>query len=242
MKIQAWKCPYTGKIFEEKDRAKYIACRRKGRKDFLRQQEADNLRNTWKAWLLAEKMNITDPFQIPEWFLENQKKIMEATNAIHGVNRWASDFFVPEDEFVALVFTGIKYSELVSNSHSCPVGGVQNFIGDNTMPKGYPGWSGYIKGSLIRPAKYDSGYPYSAALNLVGIHTGSGGGGNKGFGYDIKIFLGDWPGLGSLSAKIENDKRLSAIRADRKSRVAKVKRERDLIVRRLQTAGDRSYR
>lgn len=222
MKVQAWKCPYTGKLFELEDRAKYIASRRKGRKEFLRQQEADNLRATWKAWLHEEKLKITRPEQIPAWFLKNQKKIMDASNAINGGHRWFNDTFVPEDEFTELKFSEPKFSERVSNTHCCPEGGVQNFMCDDTKPRGYVGWTSYVNGTLVRPAKHNSSYPYSGALKLVGIHTGTGGGENINFGYDIKIFLDDWPGLKGAVTRI---RRLAA--------VAKVKREREEIIRRL---------
>jgi hypothetical protein len=242
MKIQAWKCPYTGNLFELEDRAKYVACRRKGRKAFLAQQEKEKIRDTWKEWLRAEKLKITRPEQIVDWFLTNQKTIMAAYNAIDGWHRHFDDKFVPEDNFSKLEFTRLTFSETVSNSHSCPEDGVRNFMCEPDKPRGYIGWTGYLNGSLDRPAKHNASYPYSGALQLVGIHTGSGGGGNKSFSYDFKIFLGDWPGLQAEVDRILNQKRLDAIRARRKAAVAKVRNERNEIVRRLQNAGSGSRR
>ncbi len=225
MRIQARKCPFTGAIFEEKDRKKYIKHPRTLRKNMRAAREKENLKNTWKEWLLVEKLKITRPEQIPEWFLKNQKKIMDACNAVDGAHRWFNSEFVPADEFTRLEFSGMNFSRYVSNSHSCPEGGMLNWSGDADKPKGYIGWTTYVTGTLNRPIKHDSEYPYSGALRLIGLHTGSGGGGNKNFGYDLKIFLDDWPGL-----------KAAVIRINRLEAVTRVKRERDEIVRRLRSA------
>jgi hypothetical protein len=197
MKIQVYKCRFTGKIFEEKDRAKYIKHLRELRESLRSERNYERTRKTWKEWLAAEKAKIFKVEDVPAWFLENQRKIMDACNAIE----FSSNFdrrnrFVQGDKFTKLEWETCRFEPLASNSHVNPEGGVSNWCAkDKTKPIGYPGWTGYLKGSLARPPKHQHTYPYSEALNLVGIRTGSGGGGNDSFGYGFTIFLADWPGL-----------------------------------------------
>lgn len=203
--------------------------------------EIERIHTEWKSWLKAEKLKITHPSQIPDWFLTNQKKIMEGANATPGIKYWHYPKFVEQDNFEGLCFDSCLFKELVSNSHSCPEDGIENFMRDPSKPLGYVGWTGYLAGSLKRPSGLDSSYPYGAALNAVGIHTGSGGGGNRHFRYDFRIYVADWPGLQAEADRILNQMRLDAIRARRKEAVAKIKYERAEIVRRLQGAGRGIY-
>jgi hypothetical protein len=196
MRVQVRKCRFTGKLFEEEDASKYALHLRKLREKMRNERNWRNLRKTYAVWLAEEKLRITHIDMILPWFLENQQTIMDATNAIEFQDEYhRRDRFVSGDKFTSLSFTHSKFSPMTSNSHTCPDLGVQNWCAkDNTKPTGYPGWHGYIKGSLIRP-KNQNGYPYGAALNMVGIKTESGGGGNADLGYGFNIFLDDWPGL-----------------------------------------------
>jgi len=222
MRIQARKCPFTGTVFEEKDRMNYVTHLQELRSIMRASREQKRIKDTWTEWLYAEKLKITRPEQIPAWFLANQKTIMYACNAVEGTHRWFDDNFVPEDVFTKLNFSEPKFSECVSNTHNCPASGVTNFMCKDDLPRGYVGWTSYVNGTLVRPKKHDGSYPYSGALKMVGLHTGSGGGGNKNFGYDIKIFLDDWPGLKAAVTRI---KRVDA--------VSKARKEQEEVIRRL---------
>ena len=195
MKVQVHKCKVTGKIFEEKDRTKYILHLKKIRAQQKEKRLHAIIVDGFGEWLANERANIFDVQDIIPWFLKNQRYIMDATNAISFRNSRDYEKFQPVDKFIDIAFKYIRYSPFTSNSHSCPDNGVQNWCARNPGPTGYPGWDAHISGKLIRPPKYNSSYPYSEALNLVGIKTESGGGGNESWGYDVKIFAADWPGL-----------------------------------------------
>jgi len=198
MRVQVHKCRVTGKIFEDKNRAKYILHLKniRARQKELRLHE--RIRDEFPAWLTKERSEIYDPEDIIPWFLKNQRYIMDAANAITFANHDSYEKFQPADRFDDLKYERIRYNPFVSNSHSCPDNGVQNWGGKDMNPKSYPGWEGHIIGKLLRPPKHNSSYPYGEALNIVGIKTGSGGGGNESWGYDIKLFLDDWTGLGQI--------------------------------------------
>jgi hypothetical protein len=196
MKVTVNKCPDTGKLIEDDNEYKNyraMVIREKNKK-----AQIQTTRDTFWAWLAAEKLKITSPDMIGPWFLENQRKIMDAVNAgLVSKGGWSgfNDRFVPDDVFTKCELKFQEYTHSVSNTHSCPDSGETNFMCDDSKPRGYPGWVGRIDGVLVRPPKKDYEYPYSSAINLVGIKTGSGGGGNSGWDYDVRIFLDDWPGL-----------------------------------------------
>lgn len=115
----------------------------------------------------------------------------------------------------------ISYIKMISNSHSAPVAGVQNFERNAALPKGYPGFAGRI---WFRLNKSGLG---SSALSESLTYTGTGGYGtyngpyralsrnwhsyqvardqNKQillkhkisepevYSYDYRIYLADWP-------------------------------------------------
>lgn len=197
MRVQVRKCPFTGKLFEEKDKAKYVKHLFELRESMRSERNNERTRATWKKWLDAEKAKILRIEDIPAWFLENQRKIMDACNAIDFDSNFdRRNRFVQEDKFTKLEFETCRFDGNASNSHVCPEGGVTNWCAkEKNKPSGYPGFTGYLKGSLARPKKNQHTYPYSEALNRVGIRTGTGGGGNNDFGYGFTIFLADWPGI-----------------------------------------------
>lgn len=143
------------------------------------------------------------------WFIKNQRTIMAYTNAIAFQNVTKSNRnvrFTDSDNFHYLTFKNVKYNSLVSNSHVCPESGVTNWCArSEDRPIGYKGWAGYLHGSLLSDKDRNYCYPYSEALNLVGIKTGSGGGGNASFGYNFSVFLDDWPGLAEQVSDIEQE-------------------------------------
>jgi hypothetical protein len=217
MRVMVRKCPFTGQLYEEKERKQYIEHLHDLREQMKLERRHKCIVNEWQKWLAEQKQDIKYVADIPDWFLANQRKIMDFTNDIE----FASGFhrrnrFVEQDKFVKLQWEyPPKYSRLVSNTHSCPHNGVTNWGSNPDKPVGYPGWSGNLHGSLIRPKNNEYSYPYSEALNIVGIRTGTGGGGNKNFSYGFKIFVSDWPGLQYEIDGLEQDQMVRIIKGQR---------------------------
>jgi len=194
MKIQVYKCRFTGAIFDFKDRNKYIKHLKDVRADMKAKRRDENIRLKFDKWLAKEKENIVHVDMIVPWILENQKYLMNAVNAIYRPTKY-DKFYSAIDEITQLTTTFV-YNKEISNSHSCPHNGVTNWGGRiKNAPRGYPGWSGYVNGVLKRDEKHMSSYPISSLFKLIRIHTGSGGGGNKNWGFHAEVFLADWPGL-----------------------------------------------
>ena len=200
--VLVWKCPKTSKLFEDQDAyKKHLVVLAQARRKIKHQ---NMIKNTFFEWLDDQRenvvMNVND---IPEWLMTNQQTIMDAVNAIPG--QWASfgDKFADGDLFTKIELERPYWGGNISNSHSCPKGGVQNWGAKGTFadgtpkPTGYPGWSTRINGSLKRNKKNMSSYPASGLFKIVGIHTGTGGGGNESFGWDAKIWAEEWPAAAS---------------------------------------------
>lgn len=197
MIVSAYKCAATGELFE--DEKKYKSHLRRMRYASNKERKRLFIINSFNEWLAAEKENINSVDMIAPWILENQRKLMDAVNT----GLLTGDFsmfsigekFYDTDELTDLSFKNINYKDRVSNTHDCPHNGVTNFFCKNNLPQGYPGYRGQLEGRLKREKKYMSEYPFSNILNLVRVLTGSGGGGNAHFGWEVSIFLDDWPGI-----------------------------------------------
>ncbi len=215
MKVQVYKCRFTGKLFELKDRDKYVKHLLILRETMKEKRLEEKMRKTWARWLKTEKKKITHPDQIVPWFLENQKKIMAMVNAQATGSIASHDkFSLKTDEYTKLELK-IHWNPMCSNSHRAPDGKPQNWCAkDPAIPTGYPGWTGHLTGTLKRLPRNNGAYPYSEAYRLVGIKTGSGGGGNVDHGYDVTVFLDDWPGLKEEVQKMEEDKIVSRLKGN----------------------------
>jgi hypothetical protein len=195
MKVSVNKCPCTGKLFE--DDKKYANHLQMLRRERAKDKAEQRVKNGFAEWLAEEKNKLVDPDMIAPWILENQQKLMIACNVLK-MGMWDSERFYPKtDEFTKFEIK-VKWNNNVSNSHSCPKGGVTNWWPrDNSKPTGYLGWQGQVWGTLVRNKKHMSSYPYSNIFELLDLHTGSGGGGNAQWSYELKIFADDWPVMAS---------------------------------------------
>lgn len=196
MKVMAYKCPYTGKLFDLEDEAEYRKYVNREKAELREIARMEKIRNEFKEWLSKEKESIYTVEEIAPWFLENQRTIMDGMNAIHNLSKQDRERFQTDDIFTKLEIKFREFDPLVSNTHVCPRNGaVTNWWCKNDKPRGYPGWEGQVSGTLVRPLRYNSSYPSSSILNFVDIHTGSGGGGNKDWSYGVSVFLDDWSGI-----------------------------------------------
>jgi hypothetical protein len=204
--ITVWQCPRTKKIFLTQP--EYTAHLRKEAAKTRVQRRQDKARDTFSEWLRNEKeTQVLSMEDVVPWLLKNQQMIMDAVTAKAAVSKGWCDRFYETDKFEKILMDSLpRYDSNLSNSHSAPAGGVQNWCAQKKdLPTGYPGYGCRISGKLARLAKHMSQYPYSDFLNIVGIHTLCGGGGNESWGYDANIFLEDWPGIkqGIVFAKLQ---------------------------------------
>jgi hypothetical protein len=165
----------------------------------------------FESWLHEEKLKLHYIYMIAPWMLENQQRIMQYCNRPGRGVYWADKFDLKNDVFTEIKIETGKFKERVSNTHNCPKNGVTNFTCKPDRPRGYPGWTGQVSGRLFRIPNKMRGYPYGSLLNAIGLHTGSGGGGNDNWSYGLSIFLDDWPGLVEEVIAEESDRIISKL-------------------------------
>lgn len=197
MRVQARKCRFTGQIFDELEIAKYVRHLAELRVKMRNARQLANIRDTFNAWLRTERAKPIAVAELSQWVIDNQARLMESFNAIHcreGMFR-ASDKFLPGDKFVTIVIPETKFDNNVSNSHTTPDTGVTNWCNRNpALPSGYPGW----KTRVTYKTEYKNrgrSPQWSGLLNMVGLKTGSGGGGGDIASFELAIYLDDWTGL-----------------------------------------------
>lgn len=202
-RINARKCPRTGKLFETDAKyrdhivglRKHLNERRPGK---IRRHKAHIQRIAYQDDLRTELNALANMNDLEEYFRNNFGKIMIAHN---GGGR---------PEIHALLNTlkmekfdlRLTFSECTSNTHAAPRNGETNWGGrKDNVPRGYPGFSGHISFQLnFNPAERNSlCLEPSRGLAWAGVHTGTGGGiGSKDvhkWEFGVTLFLSDFEGL-----------------------------------------------
>jgi len=187
----AFRCPWTGEIFGTKN--SYIKHLRVLREDHIHRQ----IRNKNRDRIFQDLINQPSFTKIIEW-IESHPEFLFDGIIKNGRDRWGQRRAHLRDDFrIKITYLNVHWSDCVSNSHYCPRGGVTNWgrrdtLNDGTpAPVGYPGWEGYIEFQL----SHDIGFG-SSVMEPIGIHTGTGGGrSDNRYGYDVRFFANDWPGL-----------------------------------------------
>lgn len=179
MKIIAYKCTNTGKIFESKrdydqHRRRYLADQRR----ILNGQKViQNLENK-----LAKFRNTAQTIsEIENWILANSKFLAHRHNVINHRRKTAFEFLN--------VSINANYRESVSNTHSAPFNHAQNWSREKHLPMGYPGWHGRIE---FRYNGDIDGF-FSSLFSNTGINLGTGSGGGDWYSSEITLWGFDWP-------------------------------------------------
>ncbi len=229
MIITAYKSETDGKIFEDKKKyqnhLRVLARQRLTRKKLM---IAEAEKDAAWAELYEREQSIDDWCQM---VIDNQHlfwaeaaksdwRDWDCVGKKSGRGKNAMVIPVPK---VLKITHRLTWNDHVSNSHSCPHNGVENFDRraeyNKGKPTGYPGWSGHIEWLVEWPQELEGMY-LGSDLFACGTfrtgrqraHTGTGGGGgghfNKEFntwvqrpGYDFKLFAADWPGLARYHEK-----------------------------------------
>lgn len=192
MKVMARKCPVTGKLFDnETGYRKHLIKIRNNRQ--LNRYFSQGIRQGDAAleWA-AQKVTSADQFET--WFRENWQNL--ALRCI-GRYRWShksfrsiSQIVIPELKSVDL---DVRFVPQASNSHSCPQGGVTNWLREDHKPRGYPAWVGRLIWICDAPELRNRGvYLDSDMFRDTIVNIGSGGGDHIKHEYSVTLWADDW--------------------------------------------------
>ena len=181
MKIIAYKCPDTGKIFESKldydrHRKNYIAKKRQERNH---QKILDEMTN--KLAKFRETAQTTHDIEC--WIIENSEFLAHRHNVVNHRKKTTFEFLN--------VNINVKYRESVANTHSAPFNHVQNWAREKHLPMSYPGWYGRIE---FRYNGDIDGF-FSDIFRNSGIYLGTGSGGCDWYSSEIILWGFDWPSM-----------------------------------------------
>ena len=191
-KITAYKCPFTKKIFES--RSGYRRHLLKLRKTRTEVRIERRTRRQARERVDAMTSKIRSVSELESFIVKHFNDILLA-------------FYGPKHKYINDVkmhwfkFERCYYSDMVSNTHSCPRSGVTNWGGRiEGAPRGYPGFSGQMKWEVTGPKQADYGRDFNShvevgrVLEYIGVHTGSGCPGWKG-DIGFQVFADDFPGI-----------------------------------------------
>lgn len=202
--IQAYKSDLDGKLFD--DKTKYISHLRKLAANRMHEKRLEKLES--QRVLFLEKMGqVKDLLELNQFIKDNWKWFWSNGAAHEARWKWKKSGKPEFHEYVDIAIRQLSWQEEVSNSHSCPRGGVENFDTradyNKGKPTGYPGWRGRIIIKVLPPTYKYHGKEYigdgwgSSYFKNTTIHTGSGGGGNgkncKEYSYAVTLWAADFP-------------------------------------------------
>lgn len=205
--ITCFKSDVDGKLFE--DKKKYQAHLRKLASARLAEKKVAQMEAERELFL--DKMGQVKNIDELNQFIKDNWRWFWANGAQHDFYKWSSNKGKAAEfhEYHEITISDLYFKEDLSNSHSCPRKGVQNFDTrasyNKGKPTGYPGWSGRINIKVKPPMSKHKKDPYmhdgwgSSYFENTTINTGSGGGGgnNKNqyvsYSYDVKLWAADFP-------------------------------------------------
>ena len=175
MQITAWRCDHTGQLFDN------VQQYRKHLRGCARSRRIERQRRAWRDEALDAIQQVRFFRDLPQAL----KSIVERYYQHYGI-QGNVDFNLD-----------LWYNARVSNTHSCPRGGVQNWWQNSDNPCGYPGWGGNIRYSIdFDDDNWDCrAMRMNNLLGFLGIHTGTGGGGRSTHSYEVRLYEADFPNI-----------------------------------------------
>lgn len=197
-RVMVWKSDADGKLFE--DKAKYQKHLRKIANERRKQKQLAQQALEREAFL--DQMGQVETIEQLNQFIKDNWNWFFLNG--YARNQWRCGRKVEKlHEFVDVRVHDLSWREHIGNTHSCPRGGVENFMQKDDKPKGYAGWYGRITIKVRPGMKKYRGKEYmkdgwgSDYFANTPINTGSGGGGGgtewKIYSYDVTLWADDFP-------------------------------------------------
>ena len=208
--ITAWKIDETGEVFE--DKKKYsnrlrVLSRQKKQKEkeaYIISQEFTYFANV--------RATCRNPGQIVKFIEDNWDTICD-----YMIMRphWTGRKYAPRKNHPKLLrmTLDINWKDKISNSHCCPLNGVDNWDSHRhpEKPTGYPGWYGRFSYTHENCPIYAYGSElwrdFGSRKRPSCIHTHSGGGGNP-HSWDVTLWADDWTAMAESWAMARTYKEL----------------------------------
>jgi hypothetical protein len=142
--------------------------------------------------------NVTSTDSFCEWMINNWPALV--ARGARGSWQISYRAYRPHKPQLLLIPDLVKVNltvrhGIIRNTHSCPPGGVINWHYNPMLPSGYPGWSGRLEYTVENTEKGKNwGCGATDIFRDSAIYTGTGGGGNQCYGYEVILWEANWPG------------------------------------------------
>lgn len=172
MKVEAYQCKYCEQVYLDELGMEYCenSCRMEREKE-LKQAEFKKQQKDLQESVRLESVSVEDICR----------------RCIEVQNKFAAQDGTPKLIDMKL---DVRYHSNASNSHSSPMSEVSNFSRKPELPTGYPALVGRVR------FKYECSHNYLKRIGsdiLRFINTGTGGGSVFNQGYDVTLWLDDFP-------------------------------------------------
>lgn len=190
--IIAWKCPQTGKLFDQK--SLYKRHLKNVAKSNIEKRKINKDREELLHFFEELSNRVRNIDQLTEEVLKNQNYFWAASSRHNSfsyryIGKIQRGKVITIPKLVYIKFK-VEWNNNISNTHSAPRNGVTNWYREEDKPKSYPGWKGRIT------FKIDGCVQLSHLFDnhICGINTVAGGGGTDSeFNYEVCLFADDWP-------------------------------------------------
>lgn len=199
--VIVWKCPQTGKLFE--DKSKYFKHLRALGINRRIQRQKDVYRKKWES-LVYELNSLSDDDSIAAWIESNSKFLL-----MNSLNRGLIKTHVPKyiNEFkIKVTRFKLKYNPAKACTHDAPRGQRTNWHGNNELGSShFPAFEAHLEFGC----SHDFPGFFSDLFRDTGICTGTGstwtsfehdGIKFKGYHSYVTLWEDDWPGLKMIHA------------------------------------------
>lgn len=211
--ITAIKSDYTGELFENKSKYK-IHVQEQKRK--IAEAEEKRIAEETRDRILNEPRLLAVS---PQDFIKRM---------IIAVNHFKNEI---ENQLVSMQITELKFGD-VSNSHSRPASGKQNFYSSVAYPKSYPGWNGEItfqfKGAAVGFSKIEK-----LMIQIPGFNTGNGSGNNLICQKVLRMYLDDFPLMKKMHEQHERLVKLKSASENKISQLSTKKSKKNVELKKL---------
>jgi hypothetical protein len=205
MKIVVNKCRITGKIFEANRTDEYRTHLLELRAELRANRALTRFIAQFNDWLTKSRATVSTLQEIPDWIISNRQYLIKAFNKICCNGIYASDRMYPSDEIEYIQIRSSHYAENIGLMYRCHEVVPSPPLSHEDVYHG--GYAGRIECCLRRQPQRDGNYPMSRFLSMVGVYTGTGGGGNSRSEWVFHIKVSQWPGIRAtlITKKLSGD-------------------------------------
>ena len=157
------------------------------------------------------KIDLEEEKQLEAQFFQLRNYVRLNAESVEDICKMSMEISkkLNKSQYIKEMTLHVRYVEHASNSHSSPIGQPTNWERKSDKPTGYPALYGNILFTYNKGGKLSGSDIFSewGDQGIVGINTGTGGSrsGNNTYGYDVTLWLDDFPKIKERIEKLHEN-------------------------------------